>query len=101
MRVAVAQDGVALLSLWREAETVPGHTGDLQSIDRLMRHDSNAVIVAGVDGRIVGSVIAGWDGWRGSIHRLAVAPSYRRQAPVDRATGRGRLRRAPGLTDEF
>jgi hypothetical protein len=47
----VAQDGVALLSLWREAETVPGHTGDLQSIDRLMHHDSNAVIVAEVDGQ--------------------------------------------------
>ena len=30
------------------------------------------------DGEIVGSVIAGWDGWRGSIYRLAVAPAYRR-----------------------
>jgi hypothetical protein len=50
MRVAVAQDGVALLSLWREAETVPGHTDDLQSIDRLMRHDSNAERVRFVKG---------------------------------------------------
>jgi ribosomal protein S18 acetylase RimI-like enzyme len=24
-------------------------------------------------------VIAGWDGWRGSIYRLAVSPDYRRQ----------------------
>jgi ribosomal protein S18 acetylase RimI-like enzyme len=31
-----------------------------------------------VDGsRIVGSVILGWDGWRGHIYRLAVERSYR------------------------
>jgi ribosomal protein S18 acetylase RimI-like enzyme len=27
---------------------------------------------------VVGSVIAAWDGWRGSIYRLAVAPDHRR-----------------------
>lgn len=27
----------------------------------------------------MGSVIAGWDGRRGSLYRLAVAPDYRRQ----------------------
>jgi len=30
-------------------------------------------------GRIVGSVIGGWDGWRGNIYRLAVAPEARRR----------------------
>jgi ribosomal protein S18 acetylase RimI-like enzyme len=28
---------------------------------------------------IVGSIIAGWDGWRGSIYRLVVAPGQRRR----------------------
>jgi ribosomal protein S18 acetylase RimI-like enzyme len=28
---------------------------------------------------IAGSVIAAWDGWRGTIYRLAVAPSHRRR----------------------
>jgi ribosomal protein S18 acetylase RimI-like enzyme len=32
-----------------------------------------------VDDRIVGSVVAGWDGWRGNIYRLAVAPELRRR----------------------
>jgi ribosomal protein S18 acetylase RimI-like enzyme len=36
-------------------------------------------LVATIDDRIVGSVIGGWDGWRGNIYRLAVAPEYRRQ----------------------
>ena len=33
-----------------------------------------------VDGDvIVGSIIAGWDGWRAALYRLAVAPAYRRR----------------------
>lgn len=28
---------------------------------------------------MVGTVIAAWDGWRGSIYRLAVAPDHRRR----------------------
>src|SRR4030095_5063647 len=28
---------------------------------------------------VVGSVIGGWDGWRGNIYRLAVAPQARRR----------------------
>jgi ribosomal protein S18 acetylase RimI-like enzyme len=36
-------------------------------------------LVATIDGQIVDSVIGGWDGWRGNIYRLAVAPEHRRQ----------------------
>jgi ribosomal protein S18 acetylase RimI-like enzyme len=28
---------------------------------------------------VVGTIIAGWDGWRASIYRLAVHPGHRRQ----------------------
>jgi ribosomal protein S18 acetylase RimI-like enzyme len=45
----------------------------------LVTHDPPALIVAEEDGSIVGSVIAAWDGWRGSIYRLVVAPSHRRR----------------------
>jgi ribosomal protein S18 acetylase RimI-like enzyme len=30
------------------------------------------------DGEIVGSLIVGWNGWRGSFYRMAVDPSHRR-----------------------
>ena len=42
-------------------------------------HDLDAVIIAEQDGELAGSVIAGWDGWRGRLYRLAVSPARRRQ----------------------
>lgn len=46
---------------------------------RLVERDPEALILAVADDRIVGSVIAGWDGWRASLYRLAVLPSHRRR----------------------
>jgi ribosomal protein S18 acetylase RimI-like enzyme len=72
-------DADPILALWAIAEAEPSHTDDVESLHRLMRHDPAALIVAEDDGSIVGSVIAAWDGWRGSVYRLAVAPSHRRR----------------------
>ncbi len=78
IRVAQADDIEDVLSLWDLAEVHPGHTDTVASLQRLLRHDPEALLVADDGGHIVGSVIAGWDGWRGSIYRLAVAPAWRR-----------------------
>ena len=68
----------AVLTLWREAESESTHTDDSLSLTKLIKRDPFALVVAESEGQIVGSVIAGWDGWRGSIYRLAVAPDVRR-----------------------
>ncbi len=41
------------------------------------RH-SGQFLVAERNGKIVGSVVGGWDGWRGHIYRLVVDPAERR-----------------------
>jgi ribosomal protein S18 acetylase RimI-like enzyme len=78
IRTAGTTDVAAILALWHEADAEPTHTDDAESLVRLVTHDPAALLGAEAEGRIVGSVIAGWDGWRGSIYRLAVAPSHRR-----------------------
>jgi len=78
IRTGRASDVDALLLLWTEADAEPTHTDDATSLVTLMERDPRAMIVAEDDHRLVGSVIAAWDGWRGSIYRLAVAPSHRR-----------------------
>jgi ribosomal protein S18 acetylase RimI-like enzyme len=77
---AGAGDLPAILDLWKRAGTEPGHTDDIESLTKLIAHDPGAVLVAVEDEAVAGSVIAAWDGWRGTIYRLAVAPSHRRRA---------------------
>jgi ribosomal protein S18 acetylase RimI-like enzyme len=56
------------------------------------------LLVAEDGGAIVGALIAAWDGWRGNMYRLAVAPDRRRHGIalelVRRGEERLRARRA-------
>jgi ribosomal protein S18 acetylase RimI-like enzyme len=79
IRTAGVEDASQVLSLWRRAEAEPSHTDDVDSIAALVVRDPEALMVADDGDGIVGSIIAGWDGWRGSIYRLVVAPGQRRR----------------------
>jgi ribosomal protein S18 acetylase RimI-like enzyme len=78
IRTAQLQDVEPVLRLWTASAATPTPTDDADSLRGLIRHDPSALLVAEESGEIVGSVIAAWDGWRGSIYRLVVAPSHRR-----------------------
>ncbi len=78
IRAARVEEVSTVLALWRHADAEPSHTDDAESLGSLIAHDRGALMVAESDQQIVGTVIAGWDGWRGSIYRLVVAPSHRR-----------------------
>jgi ribosomal protein S18 acetylase RimI-like enzyme len=78
LRPARATEIPAVLRLWDEATVEPTRTDNAESLGQLLGHDPGALIVADDDGALVGSVIAAFDGWRGSIYRLAVAPDRRR-----------------------
>ena len=68
-----------VLGLWREAGSVPSVSDDPASLERLLETSKDALLVAETDGRVMGTIIAGWDGWRANLYRLAVLPSARRQ----------------------
>lgn len=72
------EDVEEILELWREAKVVAGTTDDAASLKLLIGHAPEALLVAKADGRIVGSLIAAWDGWRGNMYGLAVLPQFRR-----------------------
>ena len=79
LRAGTHDDIAAALALWRDAANEASSTDDAAALDALFARSPGALILA-VDGdAIVGSVIAGWDGWRGSLYRLAVMPSHRRR----------------------
>jgi ribosomal protein S18 acetylase RimI-like enzyme len=68
----------AVLTLWREAGATPSLTDTADDLRRAIAGSSATVLVAEAAGRIVGSVIGGFDGWRGNVYRLAVHPDCRR-----------------------
>ena len=78
IRPGIPADIPTVLELWRLADAGPTYTDDAGSLALLIDHDPAALLLVEDDGRIIGSVIVGWDGWRGSIYRLVVAPSHRR-----------------------
>lgn len=69
----------AILDLWKAAGTIPSVTDSLRALELVLRRDDDLLLVAEDDGRIIGTVMGGWDGWRANIYRLAVPPQYRRQ----------------------
>jgi ribosomal protein S18 acetylase RimI-like enzyme len=100
IRAAASTDIEAVLRLWELSGTHATITDDAAGVAMLLAHAPGALLVA-LDGRaVVGSVIAAWNGWRGGIYRIAVAPSHRRlgvarrllAAAVERLSGLGARR---------
>lgn len=50
-----------------------------EQIERYLDRNDGMSQVAVIDGKIVGTVLAGHDGRRGFIHHMAVLPEYRRR----------------------
>jgi ribosomal protein S18 acetylase RimI-like enzyme len=73
-------DGAAVAALWRE--TLPDaapHNDPAKSIRRQLAVDRDLFLVAVVDGTVVGTVMGGYDGYRGWVYAFAVAPRHRRE----------------------
>lgn len=76
---ASAPDLPAVLDFWKGAAKGTSISDDLTGVERLYARDPEALLLARRDGELVGTVIAGFDGWRCHLYRLAVHPDHRRQ----------------------
>jgi|SRR5580700_11329603 ribosomal protein S18 acetylase RimI-like enzyme len=81
VRTGQLDDASAVLELWSLARSEHATTADrVGDVERLISETPSALFVAEADGgEIVGALLAGWDGWRGNMYRLAVHPSHRRR----------------------
>jgi len=80
VRAADSRELGEVLAFWSTAAENASRPPDSPAaLAALHLRDADALLVA-VDGdRIVGTIIAGWDGWRCHLYRLAVAPTHRRR----------------------
>ena len=79
IRIATKDDIAPVLALWIAAGSLPSTTDSPDGLARLLAADPRALLIAELDGVLAGSLIAAWDGWRGSFYRLAVSPEHRRK----------------------
>lgn len=82
-----------VLALWAIARTAAATTpDDERALSGVFERDAGALLVAELEGRLVGALIATWDGWRGNMYRLAVIPDHRRQGIATRLVQAGHER---------
>jgi ribosomal protein S18 acetylase RimI-like enzyme len=74
------RDRAALVALWQRVfPDDPPRNAPEGLIDRKLTVQPDLLLVATVEDRLVGAVMAGFDGVRGWIHHLAVSPDERRR----------------------
>jgi ribosomal protein S18 acetylase RimI-like enzyme len=70
----------AVLRLWSLARSQHASRPDRrEDIECLIEGGPAALLVAEAEEEVIGAVIAGWDGWRGNIYRLAIHQDHRRR----------------------
>jgi ribosomal protein S18 acetylase RimI-like enzyme len=81
IRAALPADIPAVLAFWAHAAEGTSISDDPEGVARLVARDPGALLLAEhtATGALTGTVIAGFDGWRCHLYRLAVAPAARRR----------------------
>lgn len=67
-----------VITLWTDVfGHSTGHNDPALSIDKKVAVDDGLFFVALVDGRVIGTTLGGYDGHRGWLYSVAVAPAFR------------------------
>ena len=77
IRTYLESDQGAVAALWRECGLVRPWNDPVKDIGRKLRVQRDLFLVATLDGRLVATVMAGYEGHRGWINYLAVARECR------------------------
>ena len=73
------EDVPSVLLLWAASGASNTPTDTVEYVERAVSEPALEFLVAEADGQVVGTIMGGFDGWRGAISRLAVAESHQRQ----------------------
>lgn len=68
-----------LIELWKDCGLVVSQNDPRKDIQRKVAEDQEMLLLGEMAGEIVASVMVGYEGHRGWINYLAVAPSHRKQ----------------------
>ena len=72
-------DSAAVVELWKDCNLVVAWNDPYRDIRRKLQVQPGLFLVGFVSGQLVATVMAGYEGHRGWLNYLAVAPQFRRQ----------------------
>jgi len=72
-------DEAAVVQLWKDCNLVVSWNDPLRDIRRKLRVQPELFLVGVASGELIATVMAGYDGHRGWLNYLAVAPRFRRK----------------------
>ncbi len=79
IRAFEAADEADVVGLWHACDLVVPWNDPVKDIRRKLRVQRDLFLVGLLNGRLVATVMSGYEGHRGWINYLAVAPEHRRQ----------------------
>lgn len=80
IRAMTIEDYDEVFAMWQITSKRALSSADERSqMERYLKRNEGLSQVAVIDGKIIGTVLAGHDGRRGFIHHMAVLPEYRRR----------------------
>ncbi|RWR00843.1 acetyltransferase [[Pantoea] beijingensis] len=77
IRAFCHDDFEEVITLWDRCDLLRPWNDPEMDIERKLTHDPDLFLVAVVGGEIVGTLMGGYDGHRGSAYYLGVHPDYR------------------------
>jgi ribosomal protein S18 acetylase RimI-like enzyme len=69
----------AVLELWDLAHIIPLAGDSVGALRLRLERDADLFLLAWSGDIVVGTLMGGWDGWRGGMYRLATHPGFRRR----------------------
>jgi len=107
IREARTDELEAIIAFWATIERHTGLPDRIEYLRTFYDFSPDLLLVAVLDGRIAGTVLGGWDGWRAQIARLTTDPAVRRKgiaralvAEIERRLYRRGARRIYALVDK-
>ena len=79
IRVFRPEDEAAVIELWQRCGLIRSWNNPRQDIERKLKVQSELFLVGLIEGKIVATVMGGYDGHRGWVYYLGVDPDYQRQ----------------------
>jgi ribosomal protein S18 acetylase RimI-like enzyme len=107
IRTASLDDFDAIIALWLSVDRHTALPDRREYLETFHAFSPDLLLVAEAEGRIVGTIIGGWDGWRANIARLTADPGLRRRgvaralvAEIERRLRAKGARRVYALVDK-